>query len=113
MSDADERLTTSFSLRPKERLQHLGAAPSQHASSNLHPMVGLRVIHDCEGRKDRARLFIIGPINQAFYACMNQRTRAHGAWFNCSKQLAVFQAMVADSRSCVTQSDDFSMCAGI
>jgi len=56
---------------------------------------------------------VVCAVNQAPNAGMNQRSRAHGARLNCSKQLAVPQAMVADRGTRFTQRKHFRVGGGI
>src|ERR1700722_20583344 len=44
---------------------------------------------------------------------MNRCPRTHGARFNCSKQIAVDQAVITDVSSGFAQCDDFGMRRGI
>ncbi len=62
---------------------------------------------------DGARLRVIGTVHQAADARMNGRSRAHGARFNGSKQLAVAEPVITDVSSRLAQGHDFSMSAGI
>jgi hypothetical protein len=56
---------------------------------------------------------VISTINQPPNTGMYERSRAHGAWLDCSKQVTVAQAMVADHSTCLSESDHFSMSGGI
>ena len=57
----------------------------------------------------RPRLRIIRAVDQSPDARMNQRSRAHRARLNCSKQVAVPQTMVADRSACLPQRNHFRM----
>ncbi len=52
---------------------------------------------------------IVRTIHQALDARMNHRTRAHGARFNCNKQLTLSQTMVAQGRSGFAQRYDLGV----
>jgi hypothetical protein len=43
---------------------------------------------------------------------MQQGARTHGARFNCSKQFAVFQTVLADGGALLAQGEDFGVRAG-
>src|SRR5258708_1878711 len=72
-------------------------------------MVQTGVIQHLNHRSDGARLRVVGTVNQAFEAGMDERACTHRARFNCSKQLAVFQAVVAESGTRFAQSDDLGV----
>ena len=44
---------------------------------------------------------------------MNYGSGTHGARFNCNKELAISQAMVADGRACLAQGQDFGVGGGV
>ena len=71
------------------------------------------MIQDLHHRTDGACFRVIRAVDQAFQPGMNQRARAHGARFNCSKQFAAFQAMVAEGGTGFAQGDDLGMGGGI
>jgi hypothetical protein len=56
-----------------------------------------------------ARFRIVRTVYQALNARMYQRSGAHGTRFNCSKQLAFRQTMVAERRSGLAQRHDLSV----
>jgi hypothetical protein len=104
-----KRLTTAS----KERLQQFRALGCQHAFADLHLVVQLGVVQHLQNRMDRARLGIVGAINQAFQPGVYQRTGAHGAGLNCNKQFAVFQAMVTRGTTRLSKRDDLGVGGGI
>ena len=53
--------------------------------------------------------WIVRSIDQALDASMHYRTSAHGARFNCNKQLTLAQTMVTNGLTCFTQRDDLGM----
>ncbi len=61
----------------------------------------------------RAGFGIVGAIDQPFDPGVHQRTRAHCARFNCSKQFAVPKAVVAQSGTGFAQGNDFGVGSGI
>jgi hypothetical protein len=62
---------------------------------------------------DCAGLRVIGTVHQAADAGMNCRSRAHSARLNCSKQLAVDEAVVTDVSSRFAQRHDFGVSGGV
>jgi hypothetical protein len=67
------------------------------------------MIYHLHYRMDRAGFRVIRSINQAFDPGMNERPGTHCARFDCSKQLTLVQAVVANSCTRFAQSDDFRM----
>jgi hypothetical protein len=67
------------------------------------------MVQDLHDRVDRTRLGIIGAVDQASYPRVDQGTRAHGARLNCSKQLAVSEAMVTNDSTRFAQGHDLGM----
>ena len=55
----------------KERLQQFGAAAGEHSAAHIHLMIQLRMIHNLHHGMHRARLRIVGPVNQAFDPSMH------------------------------------------
>jgi len=105
----DHRLTTAL----KERLQQFGAAACQNTTPNFYAMVQLRVTQHLHYRMNRARFGIVGSVDEALDPGMHQRARAHGARLNCSKQIAVSQAVVTNGCTGFAQGDNFRMRGGI
>src|SRR4029077_1611759 len=86
--------TSSLSAGSKERLQQVGTAARQNAGANLQAMVQVRVIQHLEHRTHCACLGIVGAVDQALDPRVHHGSSAHGAGFNCSKQLAISQAVI-------------------
>src|ERR1041385_92256 len=105
----------SHSLPPasKKNLQHFRATPCQNAGTNFHPVIQAGMVQHLHYRADGSSFGVIGAVNQAFKPGVDQRACAHRARFNCSKQLAAFQAMVAESGTSFTQRDDLGVGSGI
>jgi len=76
-------------------------------------MVQLRMMQHLHHRLNCARLGIVGAVNQAFDSGVHHRTGAHGAGFDCNKQIAVHQSMVTRRRTRVAQGHDLGMSGGI
>ena len=68
------------------------------------------MIHDFHDGMHRSRLGVIRAVDQPLNSGVNQRSCTHRARFNCSKQLAVSQAVVADLRCGLAQRHNFSVC---
>ncbi len=62
---------------------------------------------------DGSSLRIVGAIHQASKPGMNRRSRAHGARFNCSKQIAAAEPMITDVSSRFAQRHHLSVCGWI
>ena len=76
-------------------------------------MVQLRMVHDLDYRMHRAGFGVVRAVYQAPNTRMNQRSRAHGARFNCNKQIAVSQTMVTNGSTSLAQRNDLSVSRGI
>jgi hypothetical protein len=90
-------------------LQQFCAAASQNSAANLDPVVQLRMIQDLHHRMHRAGFRIVRTIHQTLNPGMHQRPSAHGARFNCSKEVAAFQAMVTNGSTGLPQRDDLGV----
>ena len=112
-AQGDARSTPYLTAAPKERLQHFRAAAGQHPAANLDRMVQPRMIQDLHHRAHRPRFGVVRAINQTPNPSMHHRARAHGARFNCNKQVAAFQTMVTHGSTSFPQSDDFRVSRGI
>ena len=76
-------------------------------------MVQTRVIQHLHHRMDRACFRVIGAVNEALEPGVYERAGAHGARFNCNKQCAIFQAMIADCDTGFTEGHDLGVRSGI
>src|SRR5438552_17735991 len=76
-------------------------------------MIQLRVIQYLQNGMNGTRLRIVRPINQTLNAGMNERARAHGTRFNCSKKCTVAQTVVTDVSAGIPQRDDLCVGRGI
>ena len=72
-------------------------------------MVQLRMIQNLDHGNYATRFRIICAIYQALDPRMQQSAGAHRARFNCSKQLAVVQAMVTNGSTGLAQGHDLGM----
>ena len=109
----DYRLTPFRPPPSKERLQQFRATACQNASAHFHLMIQLGVVHHFHHRMNRSCFRIVRTVNQAFQPRMNQSASAHRARFNCSKELAVSQAMVTEVCTGLAQGNDFGVRAGV
>jgi hypothetical protein len=94
-------------------LQDFRAAPRQYSPTDFHFMVQLRVVQDLHDRMHSPCRGVVRAIDQPPDSGMHQRTRTHGARFNCNKEVAVFQTMVANGGTGFTQGYDLGMRRGI
>src|ERR1035438_1688254 len=94
-------------------LQDFCAASCQHAATDFHAMVQLRMIQHLHHRMNRACFRIRCAINQALDPGMHHRTCAHRARFNCNKQVAAGQTMVTDGCTGLAQGDDLGVGGGV
>jgi hypothetical protein len=76
-------------------------------------MIHLRMIQHLQNRMHSTRLGVIRAVYQAADPGMNERARAHGTRFNCSKQFTVPKAMITDSSASLAERDHFSVGSGI
>jgi hypothetical protein len=97
----------------KELLQEFCATACQYSAADFYFVVQLRVIQYLHYRLHGTRLGIVGAVDQALDPGVHQRTGAHRARFNCSKQVAVLQAMVTDGYTGFAEGYDFGMGCGI
>jgi hypothetical protein len=105
----DQRLTTVF----KERLQQFGAAACKNSAADFYFVIQLLVIQQLHYRIHCARFGIVRAIDEALDPGVHQRSGAHWARFNCSKQVALGEAVVTDGCTGLTQRDDFGVGGGI
>lgn len=110
MQDIDyQRLSTS----PKKLLHNFGALGGQHSAFELHLVVQGWVIHHGQNGMNRSSFGIVHTVNQTTDASVNECPRTHGAGFNCSKQVAADQAMIAKNLASFTKGDDLGVGGGI
>jgi hypothetical protein len=76
-------------------------------------MVQLRMIQHLHDRVDRTRFGVVCAKHQATNACVHQCSRTHRARFNCSKELAVSQAMVTNDRTSLAKGYHLRVRGGI
>jgi hypothetical protein len=71
------------------------------------------MIYNLHHRMNRARFRVIRTVNQAFDPGMDERSGTHCARLNCSKELTLTQAVVANSSTGLAQGDDLGVSGGI
>jgi hypothetical protein len=103
----------SFAAFAEERLQQLRGTTGQNSTSYFHAVIQLMVVHDLHDRVNRSRLGVIRTVNQATDARVHQRSSAHCARFNCSKQLAVGEAVVTNDSTGFAQGHDLGVGGGV
>jgi len=73
----------------------------------------LRVVQDLHDGMDCTRLRVVSAVDQTLYTRMHQRSGTHRARLNCSKQLAVPEAMVTNDGTGFAERDDLGMGGGV
>ncbi len=76
-------------------------------------VVQARMVQNLKHRTDSSGFGILRAVNQPSQARMNHGTGAHGARLNCSKQLAVAQAMVTEVFPGLAESNNLGVSRGI
>jgi hypothetical protein len=92
---------------PEERLEQFCAAARQYASADFRPVIQLGVAQHLHHRMDCACFGVVRAVDQSFQPGVHQGAGAHGARFNCSKEFAVSEAVVAQGGAGFSQGDDF------
>src|ERR1700722_3133691 len=105
----DQRLTTAL----KERLQQFSAATCEYTAADFHAMVQSRMIYHLHHRLHRSRFGIVSTVDEALDPGVHQRSGAHRTRFNCSKEIALSQPMVTESRPRFAQRDNLCVRCGI
>lgn len=104
-----QQLATIF----KERLQQFRGTACQYAAPNFYAMVQVRMIQHLHDRLNRSGFGIIGAINQPLDPRMYHRAGTHRTGFNCNKQIAPRQPVIAHCNARFAQSNNFRMSCGI
>jgi hypothetical protein len=99
------QLATAF----KEPLQQFGATACQDSAADFYFVIQLRVIQHLHYGLHRARFGIVRAVDQAPDPGVHQRSSAHRARFNCSKQVAVGQPMIPYGCARLAQGNDLGM----
>jgi hypothetical protein len=94
-------------------LQQFRATACQDARLHFHAVVQGWMVQNLHHGTRSPCFRVWGTVNHAPEPGVNHGTSAHGARFNCNKQLAVSQAMVADRRARLAQGENFRMGGGI
>ena len=71
------------------------------------------MIQDLHHRMDGARFGVIRAVDQTFQPGMNQSAGTHRARFDCNKEFAVFEAVVAQRGTGLAQGEDFGVSGGV
>ncbi len=71
------------------------------------------MIDDLKNRMDGTGFRVRRPIHEAAQAGMQRRTRAHGAWLDCSKEFAIAEPVVTEGESSLSEGYDFSVRGGV
>jgi hypothetical protein len=81
----------------------------QHAAANFELVIERGVVQNRHGGMHGSGFGVFCAINQCPDASVDHGSRAHGAWLNGHEEIAVQQAVVAESRSRLAQGDDFGV----
>ena len=98
---------------PEKFLEQFGGTSGEYSAGDVNPMIQAGVVYQLQNRMDGSRLRVVGTVDQAADAGMNRGSRAHRARFNCSKQIAVGEAVVTEVSSGFAQGRNFSVCGGV
>ena len=99
--------------RSEERLDDGGAVSGEDARCNFHLMIEARVGEDFEAGAHSAALGIVGAVNEARDACLDDGARAHAAGFDGDIERGTSEAVVAKKAGGFAQSDDFGVGGGV
>jgi hypothetical protein len=101
---------TSF----KEEVGEKGAALfGEEAGGDFDLVIELGVVHDGEDRAAGSGFGVGGGVDEAGDACVEDRSGAHGAGFECDVEGAVFEAVVAEIEAGLAEGDDLGVSGGV
>ena len=108
-------LAELLAFAAEEVLEEFGAFIGEDACGDLHLMVEAGMVQDLEDGAGGASLGIAGAVDQSRDAGVNERSGAHGAWFDggIDGAAGIAQTMVPQPGGGQAQGDDFSMGGGI
>jgi hypothetical protein len=93
----------------EERLDDGGTFGGEDARSNFHLMIKARVGEDFEAGADGAAFRIVGTVDQAGHAGLEDCARAHAAGLDGDVERSISKAVVAKKASGFAQSHDFGV----
>jgi hypothetical protein len=95
--------------RGEKRLQDGGGFGGENACRDFDLMVEARIGKDFEARADGAALGVVGAVDKARDAGLNDRTGTHAAGLNGNVERGVCEAIVAEESCGFTKHDDFGV----
>lgn len=96
-------------MRSEEGPQQLSRFRGADTGHDLGTVVEPPIAHDIPQRSHSSRLFVIGTVDEPRDAGSDNRTRTHGARFQCDNESALLEPPAADLCRRVAQSRDFCM----
>jgi hypothetical protein len=99
-----------LSSRSEKFLQKLCALSGEDAAAHFNLVIERGVVQNVHGGMHGSGFWILGAIDQGADPCVHHGSGAHGARLDRYKQIAVCQAVIAESRSGFAQRDYF--CVG-
>src|SRR5437660_8189855 len=94
----------------KERLQQLCTSARQHATRHFHLMIEAGMVQHLHHGMNRSRFGAVSAVDQPLEPGMHHGPGTHRTRFNCNKEFAVSQAMVAYGGTGLAQGDN--LCVG-
>src|SRR5712664_3166260 len=102
-----------LTARSEERLDDGGAVGGEDAGGDFNLMVEARVGKDLEAGADGAAFGIVGTVDEARDAGLDDGARAHAAGFDGDIECGTSEAVVAKKAGGFAQGDDFGVGGGV
>ncbi len=102
-----------LAARSEERLDDGGAVGGEDAGRDFHLMVEARVGEDFEAGADGAAFGIVGAVDEARDACLDNGAGAHTAGFDGDVERGISETVVAENAGSFAEGDDFRMRGGV
>ena len=90
-----------------------GAIGGEDTGSDLDLMVEPRIREDLEASTNRAALGVVGAVDQARDASLNDRTGAHAARLDGDVEGGACEAVIAETAGGFAKDDDFGVGRGV
>jgi hypothetical protein len=97
----------------EERLDDSGAVGGQDAPGDFHLMVEARVGEDLEAGADGAALGVVGSVDEAGDAGLDDGAGAHAAGLDGDVEGSIRKAVIAKEAGGFAENDDFGMGGGV
>ena len=102
-----------LTARAEEGLQEGSGFFGEKAARNFHLMIQFRAGKQLEAGTESAALGVVGGIDKARNARLDERTGAHGARLECDVQNGAGKAVVAKEARGFAKNDDFGVCGRV